>query len=32
VVRQGSVEDARAESGKSLDEIFREVFQCSVNS
>jgi len=28
VLRQGTVEDARAESGKSLDEIFREVFQC----
>ena len=31
VVRQGSVEDARAEAGKSLDEIFREVFQCLAN-
>lgn len=32
VLRQGTVEDARTESGKSLDEIFREVFQCLVNS
>ena len=28
VIRQSSVEEARAEAGKSLDEIFREVFQC----
>ena len=32
VLRQGSVEDARQEAGKSLDEIFREVFQCLANS
>ena len=31
VLRQGSVEEARAEAGKSLDEIFREVFQCLAN-
>ena len=28
VVRSGEVAAARAESGKSLDELFREVFQC----
>ena len=32
VLRQGSVEDARAEAEKSLDEIFREVFQCLASS
>ena len=32
VLRQGSVEEARAEAGKSLDEIFREVFQCLASS
>lgn len=28
IIRQGSVEDVRAETGKSLDELFREVFRC----
>lgn len=28
VIRCGTAEDARKESGKSLDEIFREVFRC----
>ena len=28
VVRSGEVDAAREESGKSLDELFREVFQC----
>ena len=28
VVRAGSVDDAREETGKSLDELFREVFRC----
>ncbi len=28
VLRQGSTEEARLESGKSLDELFREVFRC----
>ncbi|MBE7055950.1 MAG: ABC transporter ATP-binding protein [Ruminococcaceae bacterium] len=29
ILKSGSVEDARIESGKSLDELFREVFRCS---
>ena len=28
VVRAGSVDEAREETGKSLDELFREVFRC----
>jgi ABC-2 type transport system ATP-binding protein len=28
VVRSGEVDAAREESGKSLDELFREVFKC----
>ena len=28
----GNADDVRAEHGKSLDEIFREVFRCSVNA
>jgi hypothetical protein len=28
VVRAGSVDAAREETGKSLDELFREVFRC----
>lgn len=28
IVRSGNADDARAESGKSLDELFREVFKC----
>ncbi len=31
VLLQGSVDEARAESGKSLDEMFKEVFRCSQN-
>ncbi len=31
VLRIGLVDQAREESGKSLDELFREVFRCSVN-
>ena len=31
VVRTGSADDARAESGMTLDEIFREVFKCLPN-
>ena len=31
VILSGIADDARAEYGKSLDEIFREVFKCSVN-
>jgi len=31
VVRSGSADEARAESGKSLDELFREVFRCLPN-
>ena len=31
VVRQGSVEETREETGKSLDEVFREVFRCLPN-
>ncbi len=29
ILKSGSVDDARAESGMSLDELFREVFRCS---
>ena len=29
IVRQGSVDETRMETGKSLDELFREVFVCS---
>ena len=29
ILMSGSAEEARAESGKSLDELFREVFKCS---
>jgi len=28
IVRQGTVDDVRTEEGKSLDELFREVFRC----
>lgn len=28
IIRQGTVEDVRNEEGKSLDELFREVFRC----
>ena len=31
VIRSGSADDAREESGKSLDEMFREVFRCLPN-
>ena len=31
MVRSGLVDDAREESGKSLDELFREVFRCLPN-
>ncbi len=31
VLLQGSVDEARAQSGKSLDEMFKEVFRCSQN-
>ena len=31
ILKSGSVDEARAESGKSLDELFKEVFRCSVN-
>lgn len=32
ILLSGSAEETRAESGKSLDQLFREVFRCSVNS
>ena len=31
ILKSGSVDEAREESGKSLDELFKEVFRCSVN-
>ena len=31
VIRQGEADAAREESGKSLDELFREVFKCLPN-
>ena len=31
VLRQGSVDEVREETGKSLDELFREVFRCLEN-
>ena len=31
VIRQGVADDVREESGKSLDELFREVFRCLPN-
>lgn len=31
ILKSGSVDEARAESGMSLDELFREVFRCSQN-
>ncbi len=31
ILKSGSVDEARAESGMSLDELFREVFRCSRN-
>ena len=31
ILKSGSVDEARAESGKSLDELFKEVFRCSGN-
>lgn len=31
ILKQGSVDETRAETGKSLDELFREVFRCSQN-
>ncbi len=31
ILRQGSVDEAREEEGKSLDELFREVFKCLPN-
>lgn len=32
ILRAGSCDEIRAEEGKSIDELFREVFKCSVNS
>ena len=32
IIISGVADDVRAEKGKSLDELFREVFRCSVNS
>ncbi len=32
ILKQGSVDEARAENGCSLDALFREVFRCSANS
>lgn len=32
ILKSGSVDEARAESGMSLDEMFKEVFRCSANS
>ena len=31
VIRRGTVDETRGETGKSLDELFREVFRCSPN-
>ena len=31
ILRQGSADEIREETGKSLDELFREVFRCSEN-
>ena len=31
IVMGGSCDEAREEHGKSLDELFKEVFRCSVN-
>ena len=31
VIRQGSTDEVREETGTSLDELFREVFKCSEN-
>ena len=31
VLRQGTVDSTREETGKSLDELFREVFRCFGN-
>ncbi len=31
IIGQGSVEDVRSETGKSIDELFREVFRCLPN-
>lgn len=31
VIRSGNADETREETGKSLDELFREVFKCSVN-
>lgn len=31
ILKQGSVDETRAETGQSLDELFREVFRCSQN-
>jgi len=31
ILRQGPVDETRAETGQSLDELFREVFRCSQN-
>ncbi len=31
ILRQGSADETRAETGQSLDELFREVFRCSQN-
>ena len=31
VVQYGSADEARAETGKTLDELFREVFRCLPN-
>ena len=32
IIMSGSCDEARAEHGKSLDELFREVFRCYANS
>jgi ABC-2 type transport system ATP-binding protein len=32
VLLSGVADDVRAEHGKSLDELFKEVFKCSANS
>ena len=31
IVRQGNADEVREETGKSLDKLFREVFQCLPN-
>ena len=31
VIRQGNTDETREETGKSLDELFREVFRCLEN-